>query len=106
MIRHLTVKLLVPVAVGVPEMIAGARCERQAGRQRAGRNRPGIGRRSATRRKRGLYAVFTVPFGSEVVVTEAPAFTTMLSAWVAVCELLSVTCTVKLLVPVAVGVRR
>ena len=38
------------------------------------------------------------------MVIETPPFTTMLSACVAVCEFASVTLTVKLLVPVAVGV--
>jgi hypothetical protein len=39
-----------------------------------------------------------------VVVIDSPAAITMLSAAVAVCELLSVTFTVKLLVPAVVGV--
>jgi hypothetical protein len=51
--------------------------------------------------------VFCVPETSEVVVmvsgTGAP-LTVMLSAWVAVCPLASVTRTVKLLVPVPLGV--
>jgi hypothetical protein len=52
-----------------------------------------------------VYAVFCVPFGKEVVVTVGGVVpTVMLSAFVAVAELASVTCTVKLLVPVPVGV--
>ena len=43
-------------------------------------------------------------FASEVVVIETTASTTTLSAFEAVLEFASVTLTVKLLVPVAVGV--
>ena len=45
-----------------------------------------------------------MPLGKEVVVIEGVAPTVRLSALVAVSELASVTCTVKLAVPVAVGV--
>jgi hypothetical protein len=45
-----------------------------------------------------------VAFASEVVVIETTASTTTLSAFEAVLEFASVTLTVKLLVPVAVGV--
>jgi len=45
-----------------------------------------------------------VAFVSEVVVIETTASTTMLSVFEAVLEFASVTLTVKLLVPVAVGV--
>ena len=48
--------------------------------------------------------MFCVPFGKEVVVTVSGATTLMLSGLVAVSELASVTWTVKLLVPVPVGV--
>ena len=54
-----------------------------------------------------LYAVFCVPAGKEKLVTvrvALAALIVMLSALVAVCALPSVTLTVKLLVPVAVGV--
>ncbi len=48
--------------------------------------------------------VFCVPAANEVVVIAGGALTVMLSAWVAVWALASVTCAVKLLVPVPVGV--
>ena len=50
--------------------------------------------------------MFCVPFGNDVVVIEggAAAAIVMLRACVAICELASVTCTVKVLVPVPVGV--
>ena|SRR5215472_10242667 len=52
-----------------------------------------------------LYAVPTVPFGSDDVVTDsAGAATVMLSPFVAVVPELSFTWTVKLAVPAAVGV--
>ena len=49
-------------------------------------------------------AAFCVPLGKEVVVIEGVAPTVRLSALVAASEWASVTCTVKLAVPVAVGV--
>jgi hypothetical protein len=51
-----------------------------------------------------VYALFCVPFGNEVVVTLGGAITVKLSDFDPVRELASVTCTVKLLVPVPVGV--
>ena len=46
-----------------------------------------------------------MPLGKELVVmTGCDAFTVILKAFVAVWELASLTCTVKLLVPVPVGV--
>ena len=51
-----------------------------------------------------LYAIFCVPLANEVVVIEGVAPTVRLSALVAASEWASVTCTVKLAVPVVVGV--
>ena len=51
-----------------------------------------------------LYAAFCAAFGRDVVVTDGGPTTVMLSALMAVPEAESVTCTVKLIVPVAVGV--
>ena len=45
-----------------------------------------------------------MPFGKEVVVMEGGNTTVMLSGFVAESELASVTCIVKLVVPVPVGV--
>ena len=51
-----------------------------------------------------LYEALTSPAGSEVVVIPGAGKTFKLRAWVALTEKLSVTCTIKLLVPKAVGV--
>jgi hypothetical protein len=51
-----------------------------------------------------LYATFCVPFVNEVVVTIGDATTVRVSGAAAFAELASATCTVKLPVPVAVGV--
>ena len=51
-----------------------------------------------------LYRMFCEAFGKAVVVTDGGGTTEMLSDFVAVCEFESVTCTVKLVVPVPVGV--
>ena len=48
--------------------------------------------------------MFCVPFGNDVVVIEGEVAMVMPSAFVATRELASVTCTVKVLVPVPVGV--
>ena len=48
--------------------------------------------------------MFCVPFSNDVVVIEGEVAMVMLSVFVATCELASVTCTVKELVPVPVGV--
>jgi hypothetical protein len=47
--------------------------------------------------------MFCVPFGNEAVVIEGEVATVMPSVFVATRELASVTCTVKVLVPVPVG---
>ncbi len=48
--------------------------------------------------------MFCVPFGNDVVVIEGEVAMVMPSVFVATRELASVTCTVKVLVPVPVGV--
>ena len=48
--------------------------------------------------------MFCVPFGNDVVVIEGEVAMVMLSVFVATRELASVTCTVKVLVPMPVGV--
>ena len=48
--------------------------------------------------------MFCVPFGNDVVVIEGEVAMVMPSVFVATRELASVTCTVKVLVPVPVGI--
>src|SRR3972149_5178524 len=51
-----------------------------------------------------VYDRLTVPSDRDAVVIERAEYIVMEKTWVAVAPLLSVTCTVKLLVPAAVGV--
>ena len=99
----LTVKLEVPVAVGVPVMAPALPRLNPVGREpeESDQVKPPVPPVAASV---WLYAIFTVSAGKLEVVIATAALTTMESALLAVAEALSVTFAVKLDVPDAVGV--
>ena len=103
-----SVKVLVPVPVGVPEIVPRSpdKINPDGSAPETMLHRYGLVPPVAA--SAAVYAVFCVAAGNEVVVTaSAPttaALMVMLRALLAVCELLPVTCTVNVLVPVPVGV--
>ena len=101
-----TVKLLVPVPVGVPEItpVPGARVSPAGSDPETMDHVYGVVPPAAA--SVALYAMFCVPAANEVVVIEGgvDATTVRVSGCVAVCDLASVICTVKLVVPAPVGV--
>jgi len=102
--RTCTVNVLAPVALGVPVIAPVlAVSDKPAGRAPAMTDHVyGIVPEPAS--SIVLYTTPEVPLGNSIVVTATPgAATIMLSASEAVLEFASVTLTVKLLVPVAVG---
>lgn len=101
-----TLKLLAPDPVGVPEIAPVPDASvRPAGKVPVAMNHEyGVVPPAAV--SEALYATFCVPFGSDTVVMDGEeiAVTLTLNAFVAVCALASVTVTLKLLVPDPVGV--
>src|SRR3972149_4405203 len=99
----LTVKFEVPAAVGVPLISPVALLRLSAAGSAPTVTAHVMGDLPPLLARVWLYARFTVPSDSDAVVTAGYALTVMLSAFVAMALLSSVTCTVKLDTPAVVG---